>query len=34
MVLIDIMMNWSKDIPRRLKPKEELKLDTDSKIEI
>ena len=31
---IDIMMNWSKDIPRRLKPKEELKLDTDSKIEI
>jgi hypothetical protein len=26
---IDIMMNWSKDIPRRLKPREELKLDLE-----
>ena len=26
---IDIMMNWSKDIPRRLKSREELKLDLE-----
>ena len=26
---IDIMMNWSKDIPRRLKPRKELKLDLE-----
>ena len=28
---IDIMMNWSKDIPRRLKSREELKLDLEVK---
>lgn len=26
---IDIMMNWSKNIPRRLKSREELKLDLE-----
>lgn len=26
---IDIMMNWSKNIPRKLKPREELKLDLE-----
>ena len=26
---IDIMMNWSKDIPRRLKSRKELKLDLE-----
>jgi hypothetical protein len=26
---IDIMMNWSKDIPRRLEPRKELKLDLE-----
>ena len=26
---IDIMMNWSRNIPRRLKPREELKLDLE-----
>ena len=28
---IDIKMNWSKDIPRRLKPRKELKLDLEVK---
>ena len=26
---IDVMMNWSKDIPRRLRPREELKLELE-----
>ena len=26
---IDVMMNWSKDIPRRLKSREELKLEQE-----